>query len=644
MQKIVSTICTYCGCACRLNFVIDNGKIVKVLPDPTDKVSEGKPCIKGLTLHEVIQKDRILKPMTRKYKSSPLKEVSWDEAYNFIYEKTKDLSPEEVFFAPSGKTTNEDCYIMQKFARTVFKTNNVDGCCTRLCHIATVKALIDTFGNGAIPTKMDDTYDIDCLFIIGSNPASNYPVMFNRILKARKKMKIISVQNIENLTSQFADIKLIIQPGTNIVFLNGIMNELIHRKAYDKNVEKVTNFSNLYEIVKKYPSEIVCEFCKISKEEFIKVVDTVEDSRNLGVMHGMGVTQHTSGTANVHSLLNLLILKNGKLLSGRGEVNVQGVGDMGCLPDSMSSVLINQEIIESVWKTKLSRDNGKNMVEALITSPVKAAFISGFNPAQSLPNLDRVHENLSKIFLVQLEPHLNLTSDFADVILPTPTLVERNGTITNGERRVRRVIKTIEPMGMSKPEWIIFKELAKLFESEKFFTYNNEKEITDEISKTIPAYRNIDVDSIYEGNDNFADKEIEFVKFNPEEFKGKKDIRTKEYPFILTTFRSQHHFLTGELTTKSETLSKSSDGAYCYMNEEDAKKLEIKDGNTVEVSSCVSKLITKAKIDKRIPKGIVGMYFHFKELLVNKLFPTEFDEKMSTPNYKMVAVQIKKVY
>ena len=131
-------------------------------------------------------------------------------SYSFIYKKTRGLKPEEVFFAPSGKTTNEDCYTMQKFARVVFKTNNVDGCCTRLCHISTVKALIDNLGNSAIPTKMDDIYNVDCLLIIGSNPASNYPVIFDRIAKSRQKMKIISVQNIENLTSQHADIKLTI--------------------------------------------------------------------------------------------------------------------------------------------------------------------------------------------------------------------------------------------------------------------------------------------------------------------------------------------------------------------------------------------------------------------------------------------------
>lgn len=642
-MAINPSICTYCGCGCRLSFIVENGKLVKTLPDDSDEVSEGKPCIKGLTLHEVIQKDRILKPMIRENKSSPFKEVSWDEAYDFIYRKTKDLPPEEVFFAPSGKTTNEDCYTMQKFARIVFKTNNVDGCCTRLCHISTVKALIDSLGNGAIPTVMNDIHNIDCLFIIGSNPASNYPVMFDRILKSKRKMKIISVQNIENLTSQYADIKITIKPGTDIAFMNGIMNELVKRKAYDKNIEKIENFSELFEVVKKYSPETVCELCNISKEIFNKTVDTIENSKNFGVMHGMGLTQHVHGTANAHSLLNLMILKNGKLLSGRGEINVQGVGDMGCLPDSMSVVLANRETVENVWETELPESKGKNMAESLIISPVKVAFISDFNPAQSLPNLDRVHENLKKMFLVKLDHHLNITSEFADVILPTPTLVEREGTITNGERRVRHVSKAIEPMGVSKPEWLIFKELSKLFGFEKFFNYSDGKEITDEICKTIPAYKNIDVDSVYKGNDDFADKKIKFFKFQPEEFKGKKDIRSEKYPFILTTFRSQYHFLSGEMTTKSETLSKSSDGPYCYINIEDAKKLEIGDEDKVEVSSSISSLVTKAKIDKRIPRGIIGMYFHFRELLVNKLFPAEFDEKTFTPSYKMVAVQIKKM-
>jgi len=635
-----SSICPYCGCACRLNFVVKDRKIIKVLPDNSDSVSKGKPCIKGLTLHEVIHKDRILEPMIRKNKKSKLKKVSWKEAYEFIYSKTKNLAPEEVFFAPSGKTTNEDCYIMQKFARIVFKTNNVDGCCSRLCHIATVRALADSFGIATVPSRMDDVYSLDCLFIIGSNPASNYPVFFNRILKAKEKgTRIISVQSIATLISQQADIAVTIQPGTETAFLNGISNAIIREKAYNRKLESIDGFRRLKEVVKDYTEEVVCKLCKISKQEWKKLINLIIVSKSFGVVHGMGITQHVNAIENVHSLINMMMLKNGKMLSLRGEVNVQGVGDMGCLPDSLpSGQIIKFPNLEKIWRVKVTKEKGKNIIEALLISPTKAAFISGFNPAQSLPNLNQVHKNLKKIFLIQMEPYFNLTSDFADVILPVPTLLERNGTVTNGERRIRRVRKVIEPMGKSKPEWFVFKELSSLFGFGKFFNYRDETAILKEIVKVVPAYQKIGI----KNNDQWAEKKIKFLKFNPEQFEGVEDVRSDKYPFILTTFRSQYHFLTGEMTSKSKTLAKSQDGPYCYINKRDAKKLKIKDGDRIKVSSSVGSLITKAKTDGRMPEGTVGMHFHFKELLVNKLFPTQFDEETFTPNYKLVAVQITK--
>ncbi len=120
----MKSVCPYCGCACRLDYIVKNDKVVKVVPDPTDEVSEGRPCLKGLSVHEVIYKGRILKPLIRKNKERSFKEVSWKEAYNFIWQKTKDLTPEEILFVPSGKSTNADSYVMQKFARIAFKTNN----------------------------------------------------------------------------------------------------------------------------------------------------------------------------------------------------------------------------------------------------------------------------------------------------------------------------------------------------------------------------------------------------------------------------------------------------------------------------------------------------------------------------------------
>jgi len=639
MEEIKS-ICIYCGCGCRLKFLVEGKKIKKVLPDEEDLVSKGKPCIKGLTIHEVVDKGRILYPMIRYGKK--LKKVSWKKAYEYIQKNLKKLSPDEIFFALSGKVTNEDNFVIQKFAR-LLGSNNVDACCSRVCHRATVQALSNIFGVTGNPWGMDDIYDRDCILVIGSNPASNYPVLFNRILEAKKKgTKIICAQPIKNQTSEHSDQLLLIQPGTETALLNGIMNFLIENKSYDKNIEKIDGFKELVEHVKNYGPEKVCKICNISLEEFESFAKTIAESKKFGAMHGMGITQHVNAIENVHSLLNLILLKNGKLLSFRGEVNVQGAGDMAGSPDILPvDGMVNFDRLEKLWGKKVTLKKGKNLVEAFLISPVKACFISGFNPAQSLPNLNQVHKNLKKIFLIQLDSYFNLTSKFAKVILPTPLLIERSGTITNGERRVRLVRKVREPLGEAKPEWQIFKELSEYFELQKFFDYRDEKDVLKEIVEVIPAYMSIDVDFLFQGNDAWADKEIKFKRFIPENFEGVEDVRSKKYPFILTTFRSPYRFLTNEATSKSKTLGKF-DVDFCYISKKDAKRLKIKNGDRVEIFNSNGKIKTRAKIDELIPEGILAVHFHSEKILVNKLFPTQFDEESFQPNFKTVAVQIKK--
>jgi predicted molibdopterin-dependent oxidoreductase YjgC len=379
-------------------------------------------------------------------------------------------------------------------------------------------------------------------------------------------------------------------------------------------------------------------------EPLNQLIDAIANAKSLGIIHGMGLTQHATGSENVHALLNLMILKNAQLLSLRGEINVQGVGDMGCLPDRLpSGPLVSATFLEQKWGVKLPIGKGKTIVEAFLISPAKAAFISGMNSALSLPNLNVVHKNLRNMFVVVLDHFFNLTCTFADVVLPTPLLFERKGTITNGERRVRPVRKVIEACGQCRPEWQIFKDLAKLFNCQQHFNYNEPEDITKEIVSTVPSYSQINVDSIYAGADGWPDKQMAYKRFMPEHFEGVEDIRSDKYPLILTSFRSQHHFLTGEMTNKSKTLMSFKEGPYCYLSQTDAQKLGIAPGDTVEVSSIVGTITCKAQVDESIPSGRVGMHFHFEQLLVNKLFPTQFDEKTFTPNYKMVAVNVKKI-
>jgi formate dehydrogenase major subunit len=639
---IVKSVCIYCGCGCKLNFSVEKNKIKGVFPDKEDRVSEGKPCLKGLTINEVVDKGRIVCPMVRKGKK--FKKVDWEKAFELIHKKTKKLLPDEIFFAASGKITNEDNFLIQKFARLVFQTNNIDACCSRVCHAATVKGLEEMFGTKTNPWRFDEIFDRDCILIIGSNPASNYPVLFNKLLRAKERgTRILSIQPVLNLTSRYADKTLISYPGTEVVLLNGIMNLLIERGSYEKDVEKIENFKELFQILKEFTVERVCEICKVKKEDFLEFTEEIANSKAFGLMHGMGLTQHVNAIENVHSLFNLLLLKDGKLLSSRGEVNVQGAGDMACSPLALPvGSMVNFDKLEKLWGRKITIERGKNLIESFLISPAKAVFISGFNPAHSLPNLKEVHKNLRKMFLVQLESYFNLTSKFAQVILPTPVLIERRGTITNGEGRVRLVNKVVEPLGEAKPEWQIFKELSGYFGLEKFFNYKEEKEIFREIVEIIPSYSSIDPDFVYAGNDAWTDKEIKFKKFVPEKFEGVEDVRSKRFPFILTTFRSPYRFLSDEATSKSKTLKKF-DVEKCFMSKKDAKKLGIKNGDRVRISSIKGSLVTRVEIDESMTEGTIGIHFHSEKLLVNKLFPTEFDEETFTPNYKLLAINVKKV-
>ncbi len=642
-MKEIESVCIYCGVGCKLRYLVDDeNRIIRVLPSKSDPVSRGKPCIKGLTIHEVVDKGRILNPLIKKRRK--LKEITWEKAFDILVKKLEKFSSDEIILVGSGKIPNEDNFVIQKFGRVVLRTNNVDGCCARLCHAPTVIGFKGNFGIGAVPHYWNEIPKMDCLLIIGSNPASNYPVLFDRILEMRKNGgKIITVAPIYSETATFSNLHISIYPGTETAFLNCIINLLIQKNAIRKDADKIPNFQELRNVVAKYDIKTVSKICRVKESELEEAAEIIANSKNFGIMHGMGLTQHVNGIENVHTLANLVILKNGKIFSGRGEINVQGAGDMLVSPTLLPfSDSINVERARKLWG-ELTIERGTNIIEAFGLGQVKAALISGFNPAHSLPDLNRIHKNLKKMFLVQMDSYFNLTSQFADLILPTPILIEREGTITNGERMVRFIKKVREPLGESLPEWKIYTKLAKMMGFEKQFNYKTEKDIFKEITLLVKAYSHIDPEKVYSGQDAYADKRIKFERFIPEEFEGAEEISNRKYPFVLFTFRSRYHFLSGEATLKSKTLTRMPDKPYFYINKKDAEELKLKDGDEVKVSSKVASIKGKVKIDKRIPKGFIGAHFHFDNLLINKLFPLQFDEETFTPNFKTVAVKIKKL-
>ena len=580
-------------------------------------------------------------------KGKRLVKTTWSEALRKVVIEMRKFAPEEVFFGTSGKITNEDNFVIQKFARLIVKTNNIDNCCARLCHTPTVAGFKDCLGIGASPGYLSDIEKLDCLLIIGSNPASNHPIAFNRILRMKKKGgKIINVTPIYSETAKLAaDISLQIAPGTEVAFLNGLMNKIIEEGEYSKAAAKIEGFQSLIKTVKPYSLARVSQICHLDLGQLHKAIKVITASRSFGVMHGMGLTQHVNGIENVHSLVNLALLLNGKIVTGRGEINVQGGGDMlgNPLPLQFSSAVdINK--LERRWSKELPKAKGMNLVEAIALGRAKMVFISAFNPAHSLPDLNRIHKNLRKIFLVQIESYFNLTSKFADIILPSPLLFERQGTITTGERRVRLVRQVIKPAGLAMPEWKIYGQIAKKL-GDACLKYKGIKDITKEIKELINDYRKIDVEQLYAGRDQFASKEIKFRKFMPEKFEGADEIRSKKYPYILFTFRSRFSFLTDEMTGKSKTLRKlaAKDNRSFFVNPEDAKKEQLANGAKIKVVSSAGVAKGLVRISQEVPQGFIGAHFHSDKLLINRLFDLQFDEETFIPNFKVAAVNLKKL-
>ncbi|MFH1500400.1 MAG: molybdopterin-dependent oxidoreductase [archaeon] len=629
MKKIIST-CIYCGCGCKLEYTLDKGKITKVSGWKGDYMSDGVPCVKGLTINEVYDKNRIESPMIRKGKK--LVGVSWEQAAEEIYKNFAKLNPSEIFMNSSGKITNEDNLILYKLGQLVFNTSNIDSCCGRLCHISTVRGVMDCFGEPNL-TSVKNLDKTDVMFIIGSNPASNYPVFWNKVLKMKNKIKIISVQPLQTLTSEFGDIYLEISPGTEVALLNGIANYLIKNNQHNKKAENYKNFKKLKKIVDNYDLEEVCKETGVGEKDFLKACQTVAGAKNLGVFHGMGFTQHINSLENIHTFLNLVLLKNGNILTLRGEINVQGVGDVSSA---------SPEKLSKLWGKKVVKPSG-NMIKSLILSPCKAAFLTEFNPAQSLPNLDKVHKILDKMFIVYLGTHKNLTCDFANVILPLPMLFESQGTITNGEQKVRFSDKITE---YKNPDMLeICKIISKKFGKEDLFKYKDSKDIFSELVNSVPWYSKMNPDEVYGGEDGEPFRSIKHRVFMPTPYKGKDDRRSSTYPFLLTTFREKHNFLTSEVTDQSKTLRKlDKDRGHVYISPEDAKEFGIRDNQKIKIISPVSSITALARIDDKIPPKLLATRFHYQEMLVNKLFPPEFDDVTFTPNYKCLAVKIRKVF
>lgn len=672
--KRVKTTCTYCGVGCQMNLLVKDNKVVESEP-VVGLANNGLLCVKGKFGNSFIKHpDRLKTPLIKK--DGKFEEASWEEAIEVIVSKVKstkaEYGPDALAGLASARCTNEENYLFQKMVRTTFGTNNIDHC-ARLCHASTVAGLAITLGSGAMTNSNQEATGTDVILITGSNTTETHPVIgsFMKQAIARGAKVIVAEPRRIELAEQ-AEVFLQIKPGTNVAIYNGLMNVILEENLQDIKYikERTENYEELVEVIKNYTPERVAGICGVDAEDIRKAARLYAKADKAAIYYSMGVTQHSTGTQGVMSISNLALLCGniGKEFCGvnplRGQNNVQGACDTGCLPGDLTGYqkVANPDSLakfEKAWGVKLSDKVGLTVTEimnACEDGDIRFLYIMGENPMISDPDINHVKKALDKLdFLVVQDIFLTETAELADIVLPAASFAEKDGTFTNTERRVQRIRKAIEPVGQAKADWEIIMKIMNALGYEK--TYNHASEIMDEIASLTPQYGGIDYLRIEEEGlqwpcptkDHPGSKYLHnggFAKgralFRPAEYIESAELPDKDYPYILTTGRMLYHYHTRSMTGRVEGINNLFPESYIEIHPDTANKLKVKHGDKVKISSRRGEIITSAKVSDIVEEDVLFMPFHFAEGAANYLTNCAIDPIAKIPEFKVCAISVNK--
>jgi formate dehydrogenase alpha subunit len=537
-----------------------------------------------------------------------------------------------------------------------------------------VAGLAAAFGSGAMTNSIAEIENAKCIFIIGSNTSEAHPLIGSRILKARERgAKLIVADPRRIQLSFYADIFVRHQLGTDVALINGIMNVILKEGWYDRKFveERTEGFKEFRKVVERYTPESVEKITGVQGKDIRKISDLYARSESSSIVYAMGITQHITGVDNVKSLANLAMLcgQIGRESTGvnalRGQNNVQGACDMGGLPNvypGYQPVSDGQiaEKFEKAWGAKLSTKPGMTLTEmmkAAMAGGVKAMFILGENPMVSDADIQHVEKSLEALdFLVVQDIFMSETARLADVVLPGVSFAEKDGTFTNTERKIKRVRKAIEPIGMSRQDWEIICDLSTRMGYP--MSYDHPSQIMEEVAQLTPSYGGIYYDRIEKDGlhwpcPNRAHPGTAYLHkdrfnrglglFHAIEYLPPEELPDKEYPYLLTTGRIYVHYHTGTMTRRSPSLNKEVEEGFAEINPRQAKELGIIQGERIKVLSRRGEIEIKADLSERMERGMIFIPFHFVESAANRLTNPAFDPIAKIPEFKVCAVRIEKV-
>ncbi len=675
MRK-TKTVCTYCGVGCSFDLWTRDRHILKVEPaeGPANGIST---CIKGKFGWDFVNSpDRLTKPLIRH--GDGFRGATWDEALSLIAHRLTELKvasgPDAIALISSSKCTNEESYLMQKLARAVIGTNNIDNC-SRYCQSPATAGLFRTVGYGGDSGSISDIEQASLVIIIGSNTAESHPVLATRVKRAHKLhgQKLIVSDLREHEMARRADVFLHARPGTDLVWLCAVSRYLLdHCLAKREFLDQwVNGLEDYRKSLEPFTMEMAAQTCGIPQETLQRVAHMIADAEKVCILWAMGVTQHSNGSDTSTAISNLLLVSGNYMRPGtgayplRGHNNVQGASDHGSMPNNLPGYqsVDNPEVrarFEAAWKVSLPSAKGLDnhqMVDAIQEGKLKALYLIGEEMSIVDSNANYVADAFSKLdFFVVQDIFFSATCRFADVVLPAAPSLEKEGTFTSTERRIQRLYQVFEPLEGCRPDWQIIQDVANRMGAN--WSYQHPSEIMTEIASLTPmsngvsyerleGYKSLQWPVAADGTDEplLYTRKFAFpdgkARLFPLAWREAPEGPNAEFDLHLNNGRMLEHFHEGNLTYRSDGIREKAPDTFVEVSPELAEERGIQSGTHVQLISRYGQVRVRALVTDRVQGRELYMPMNSTESPVNRLTSSFTDPVTHTPAYKEASVQLK---
>lgn len=675
------TVCTYCGVGCSFEMWTRDRHILKVQPVQAAPANGISTCIKGKFAWDFVNSpERLTYPLIRE--NGTFREADWDEALDLVARQLTAIrdqhGPDAIGFIGSSKASNEEAYLTQKIARLVIGTNSVDNS-SRYCQNPATRGLQRTVGYGGDSGSITDIEQAELVVLVGTNTAENHPVIASRIKAAHKcrgqKLLVVDVRKHE--MAERADLFLSPNPSTDLVWASATARYILDQGLADSEFldERVNGLGEYRDSLQPFTLEFAEQVTGIPRERLVEAAEMIASARSVCLLWAMGITQHSHGSDTSTALSNLLLVTGnyGRPGTGgypmRGHNNVQGASDFGCLKNVYPGYEhVDDEQVRAKWAKawgvapkRLSNEPGLDNFEMVVeagkrNATFRAMYVIGEETAISDAHSGRTQDALTNLeFLVVQDIFLSRTAQFADVVLPACPSVEKDGTFTNTERRIQRFYRVLQPLGDSRPDWLILTDLARRMGHD--WGYTHPSEIMAEVAgiadmfagvsyERLEGWRSLQWPVQADGTDTpllYTERfhtEDGRAKLHPIEWKLPAEAADEEYDLSLNNGRLLEHFQSTNQTGQGWRIRHEVPHWFVEVSPALAEKHGIADGSWLRITSRRDSVEVRAVITDRVRDGTLYMPIHHAKPSMNKLTGDHHDPVVNTPGYKETAVKI----